>query len=598
MRMTAGTSLRTKVPLYIGLGLAVVIAGWSWVNYGIIRKASIEVGRQHLESIATQFSTAYQASTRDWIRQTRTFAASPEFATLIEKRTPAADSAARALVHRALEGSTLRRVEVLSLDGEPILAATLQNPNAPLVRRPQLDAEVRRAVNSGEHGLVAPLQVLEDSTVIPIVVAITKDSVPIGVLIGTRRVMAGAANARKTLSSLIGGDAEAFVGNRRGDVWLNLDGASVRFPVELPLDGSAAHYTRGDHGVIAAGSGIVGTPWALAIEMSDASVLSTARSVLRQSVVLALITLLLATIAAWLLSRRTTKPLSALTLAAKSMASGDYTQRVDIDRTDEIGVLADSFNRMAEEVSRAQRVMEEKVAERTAQLSARNEDLEAFAHSVSHDLRAPLRAMHGFSQALLEDCSASLDETAIDYARRIAVASQRMDQLTQDLLAFSQVSRGEIPLSPVDLDLVLKDAVGQLEADISSKHAHVRMHGPFPRVRAHKATLEQALANLVSNGLKFVAPGQSPEIQVRTERSNGAVKVWVEDNGIGIDPAHHKRIFAVFERLHQPDKYAGTGIGLAIVRKAVERMGGRVGVESAPGSGSRFWIELQSAEAA
>jgi signal transduction histidine kinase len=93
-------------------------------------------------------------------------------------------------------------------------------------------------------------------------------------------------------------------------------------------------------------------------------------------------------------------------------------------------------------------------------------------------------------------------------------------------------------------------------------------------------------------------PGQAPEIQVRTERSNGTVRVWVEDNGIGIDPAHHKRIFAVFERLHQADKYAGTGIGLAIVRKAVERMGGKVGVESAPGEGSRFWIELPSAEAA
>ena len=150
----------------------------------------------------------------------------------------------------------------------------------------------------------------------------------------------------------------------------------------------------------------------------------------------------------------------------------------------------------------------------------------------------------------------------------------------------------------VDLDLVVRDAIGQLEADISTKHARVDLQGPFPRVCAHRATLEQALANLVSNGLKFVPPGQPPQIQIRTERSNGSVRVWVEDNGIGIDPVHHSRIFAVFERLHQADQYAGTGIGLAIVRKAVERMGGRVGVESMPGSGSRFWIELQSAEAA
>jgi signal transduction histidine kinase len=331
--------------------------------------------------------------------------------------------------------------------------------------------------------------------------------------------------------------------------------------------------------------------------MSDHAVLTPANTFLARSVILGLATLLLATVTAGLLSRRTTRPLYSLTVAAKSMAGGDYTKRVQIDRNDEIGVLADSFNTMAQRVSDVHSAMEVEVAERTAQLRERNDELEAFAHSVSHDLRAPLRAMHGFSQALLEDCSVTMDETAKDYARRIASASKRMDQLTQDLLAYSQVSRADIALTPVDLDLVFRDAVGQLEADILSRHARVTLHGPFPRVRAHRATLEQSLANLISNGLKFVAAGTSPEIQVRTELLGGTVRVWVEDNGIGIDPAHHTRIFSVFERLHQPEQYAGTGIGLAIVRKAVERMGGKVGVESTPGAGSRFWIDLQSAEA-
>jgi signal transduction histidine kinase len=595
--MTRGTSLRTKVPLYIGAGLAVVIAVWSWLNYGIVKRASLEVGRQHLEGVVNQFSNAYQSNSKEWARTIRTFAATPVITAFVQKRGLTDETAARALIATAL-GSTYRRIEIFALDGAPILAATRANPQLPLLRRPQISAEMQKALQSPDYGTVAPLQAFEDSVVMPIVVAVLKDSVPIGFMLATRRVMSGAQTARQTLSSLIGGDAQIYVGNANGDVWIDLSGARAQFPVALPLDGSASHYKREDHGLIAAGKAVPNTPWAIAIEMSDRAMLAAPNSVLRQSVALGIVVLLIATIAAWRLSRRTTEPLHSLTLAAQAIAEGDYSKRVKIDRTDEIGVLADSFNRMARDVSSAQTALESKVNERTAQLSARNEDLEAFAHSVSHDLRAPLRAMHGFSQALLEDCSAGMDETAKDYARRIATASQRMDQLTQDLLTFSQVSRGDIALGSVDLDLVLRDAIGQLEADISTKKARVDLQGPFPRVCAHRATLEQALANLVSNGLKFVAPGQSPQIQVRTERSNGSVRVWVEDNGIGIDPVHHRRIFAVFERLHQADKYAGTGIGLAIVRKAVERMGGKVGVESTPGNGSRFWIELQPAEAA
>lgn len=595
--MTRGTSLRTKVPLYIGIGLAVVIAGWSWVSFAIIRRASIEVGRRHLEGVATQFTAAYQVNAREWVRSTRTFASSPQFIDLLERPGPKADSAARALVQQALGGTT-RRIEVFDRGGTPVLAATRGSPTQPLTPRPRLAAEISKALAGPEYGMVAPIQALDDSLVFPIVAAILKDSQPIGYLIATRRVMSGAQNSRQTLSSLLGGDAEILIGNSRGDVWVDLSGSARQGQAPFPLGGAAAHYKRGGAGFIAAGDSVAGTPWAIVIEMSDRTVLTAANTVLKQSVALGLLALLVATTAAWLLSRRTTRPLHSLTQAAQAMASGDYSKRVQIDRNDEIGVLSESFNRMAQQVSDTQSAMEAKVNERTAQLSARNEDLEAFAHSVSHDLRAPLRAMHGFSQALLEDCSAGMDETAKDYARRIATASHRMDQLTQDLLTFSQVSRGEMALTPIDLDLVLRDAIGQLEADITTKRARVNLAGPFPRVYAHRATLEQALANLVSNGLKFVAPGQDPEIQIHADRNNGMVRVWVQDNGIGIDPAHHTRIFAVFERLHQADAYAGTGIGLAIVRKAVERMGGKVGVESTPGAGSRFWIELQSAEAA
>jgi signal transduction histidine kinase len=123
----------------------------------------------------------------------------------------------------------------------------------------------------------------------------------------------------------------------------------------------------------------------------------------------------------------------------------------------------------------------------------------------------------------------------------------------------------------------------------------VSIAGDMPAVMAHRVALVQSMANLLANGLKFVPKGSAPEIRVRAVRENGKTRVWVEDNGIGIDPAHHDRVFGVFERLHQSEHYPGTGIGLAIVRKSVERMGGRVGVVSSPGQGAKFWIELVTA---
>jgi PAS domain S-box-containing protein len=242
--------------------------------------------------------------------------------------------------------------------------------------------------------------------------------------------------------------------------------------------------------------------------------------------------------------------------------------------------------------------LERMVGERTASLREAIAQMEEFSYSVSHDLRAPVRAMQCYAEVLMEDYGATLDEHAKKYLDRIIQGGLRMDRLIQDILTYSRLSRREIKLQPILLDKLTREIASQYLDTGGSTTPEIFVDGTLLSVIGHEASLSQAISNLLNNAIKFVAPGTKPKVQVRTERRNGDVRLWVEDNGIGIKPEYQHRLFSVFERVHPEKNYEGTGIGLAIVRKAAERMGGKAGVESDGINGSRFWIQLPVAEKA
>jgi PAS domain S-box-containing protein len=227
---------------------------------------------------------------------------------------------------------------------------------------------------------------------------------------------------------------------------------------------------------------------------------------------------------------------------------------------------------------------------RIAEREQTNAELEAFSYSVSHDLRAPLRAIEGFVDIVLTDFRDKLPAPAIEHLQHVIRAAARMNHLVQDLLNYSRLSRMEIQPARVKLATAVEDARQQINEKLRD-NVSVSVD-PLLSVFAHLPTLTQILLNLISNGLKFYPAGETPRVAVSAQREGQNVVVSVRDEGIGIARQHQARIFQVFERLHTADVYPGTGIGLAIVKRGVTRMGGTVRLESAPGKGSTFYISL------
>jgi|ERR1051326_1130491 signal transduction histidine kinase len=236
--------------------------------------------------------------------------------------------------------------------------------------------------------------------------------------------------------------------------------------------------------------------------------------------------------------------------------------------------------------------IEAEVKERTAELSTINKQMETFCYSMSHDLKAPLRGIHSFAQILLQDYGQGLAGNAKDCVERIQESASKMNRLVNDLLEYSRVSTAKFTVTPVEISKVTNEALRLLTAEIQEQGASVTVEPNLGVVLGHEATLIQVMLNLLGNGLRYGKLGVPPVLNVRCESRNNRLRIFVQDNGIGIAPEYHQKIFEIFERVPTPKTQGSTGVGLAIVSKAVERLGGTVGVESTPGAGSTFWFEL------
>jgi signal transduction histidine kinase len=395
------------------------------------------------------------------------------------------------------------------------------------------------------------------------------------------------------------------VQERRDYAWIGLSSGG------RPASPGTIRYEADGEPHIAGYAPVPNIGWTVVVEQPETEVLAPAQRSWHLALVGLAMSAVLALCTAIFLARTLARPVHELAVAARALGAGDVSTSLPAIAPDasELGMLVEAFAAMREAVIRREEAvrrlneeLEQRVIERTAQLQATNraleaanKELEAFSYSVAHDLRSPLRAMNGYARILLEDYAPQCDADAQHYLQRMSDNALRMGQLIDNLLAFSHLSRQPFNAQPI----VLADLVQQVVTDLQRENKDRQVEfsiGELPCCHADPALLTQVWVNLLGNALKFTRGRAVAHIEVGCQNLNGARVYMVRDNGVGFEMQYAHKLFGVFERLHRAEDFEGTGVGLALVQRIIQRHGGRIWAEAEVDQGATFFFTLAEAE--
>ncbi|MFC1708658.1 ATP-binding protein [Candidatus Omnitrophota bacterium] len=337
--------------------------------------------------------------------------------------------------------------------------------------------------------------------------------------------------------------------------------------------------------------------WGMVVKMDTTEVFVMAKQLRNNLLRISIVLLIIVAVIAIIIAKTVSSPIRELTTISGEIADGNLSARVEIDTKDEIGELAQSFNQMTDKLVRAKEDVEQKnveVEEQKKMLEQVNKELDSFVYTASHDLRAPLRGISSFASFLEEDYKDKLDDEGRDYLKEIREGTDRMNQLIEDLLALSRISRIKNPYENINVEDMLSSVIKRIEFDIKENNVDLRIQPDMPTIRCDRIKLSEVFLNLISNAIKFSSKNnkENPRVEVGYASEDGFHKFYVKDNGIGIDHKYHSQVFGIFKRLHTAKEYEGTGAGLSIVKRVIDDHGGNIWIESEVGKGATFCFSI------
>jgi signal transduction histidine kinase len=584
-------SLRWRLPLLISALIFLVLAAYLGVTYREVTRLQIESAGARSQLAADQLARLLAQSTPQRLREAQRIAENPDVRQCLADRPPEGCEAFVKGVQAAAPPNVPRVVELWNDRGERLAIIGAPSPKQAATHH---EAPSRSTLVVGAVRKQGDTLYTETIVEVPTPASSDLPAASSSGFVVVRRQMVASA-ARELLSQLVGHGAAIKIGNRVGDVWTDLAVAVPAPAVDLGRPGTARYRAPDGRAYVGALSHVTGTSTAVWVEFPEDLVLADARALLRRMASLGLLVLIGASISAWGLSGRITRPMRTLTEQAEAIAAGEY-RALTTTRRDEIGRLMIASTKMAARIHSTHQQLERRVAERTAALEAANAELEAFSYSVSHDLRAPLRHIVGFATLLDQAAAPRLQETDRRYLTTISEAASRMGQLIDDLLAFSRTGRTPVSRESVNLMALTDDVRREVTAGVNDRTIAWRIHA-LPVVQGDSAMLRLVLVNLLSNAVKYSSTRAEAVIEIGTlAPANGEVTVFVRDNGVGFDMQYAHKLFGVFQRLHRAEEFEGTGIGLATVRRIVHRHGGRAWGEGVVNQGATFYFSLPRKE--
>lgn len=578
-------SIRQQLPLLICLLLILVITLFGSISYLGVRRASMAIGEQRLQSLTEELSSLFQQNGHTLAVSTQTLARQEDIVNYFsgEPATGVASGKAQEAMKKMLVDSMTVGADLRDLRGRSLL--TVGRSVSP---------DVAAEFNTGktDSPFVGRIYLGGDSMFYPSIARVYREGKPEGYLLRWRPVRT-TPKAVVQLSQLLGTKAALYFGNDDGLFWTDMlkpvsnASPTVRNPRKL------LHYVRRNEKVIGYTTPIPGTRWLIMVELSEDLIMEAANRFLYWMLGIGAVLVISGSLIAWFISRSVTRRLDRLMHATTVITEGDNSSRVPVDRQDEIGKLAASFNTMMTQVRHTQEDLENKVRLRTHELEAVNKELEAFSYSVSHDLRAPLRAVSGYTMMLKEDYEHSFDDEAKRITGNILINVKMMGRLIDDLIGFSRLGKRDVKRQVTDMKELAETCVGELMPVWPETAFHVDI-GTLPACMGDSDLLKQVWINLISNSMKYSSRQAEPRIDIGAMGEATGTVYFVQDNGAGFDMRYADKLFKVFQRLHSQEEFEGTGVGLALVKRILDKHRGEIWAESSPGNGAVFYFRIPS----